>query len=132
MEILGFLILCYGAWLFLTPNGNLLGKIFLGVSVALFIVSIPYYLIIYIFRIYYPNYEGFGVYLVYLFLVIALFIIRFEWLLDKLEELDKKTTRRSNLKLNQTLSDEELNKPNRYISDEEIDDINKNFPNNTN
>lgn len=121
MEILGFLFLCVGAWLFLTPNGKLTGKIILGVSVALFIVSIPYYLIIYIFRIYYPNYEGFGVYLVYLFLVIALFIIRFEWLLDKLEELDKKTSG------NQTLSDEELNKPYRYISDKEIDDINKNL-----
>ena len=132
MEILGFLILCYGAWLFLTPNGNLLGKIFAIIGIALFTVSIPYYLIIYIFRIYYPNYEGLGIYAVYIILVIALFIIRFEWLLDKIDEIDKKSTRRSNLKLNQTLSDEELNKPNRYISDEEIDDINKNFPNNTN
>jgi hypothetical protein len=66
----------------------------------------------------------------YLALVIALLIIRFEWLFDKITELDIKFTRKNNLKLNQTLSDEELNKPNRYISDEEIDDINKNFPNN--
>jgi hypothetical protein len=51
-------------------------------------------------------------------------------LFDKITELDIKFTRKNNLKLNQTLSDEELNKPNRYISDEEIDDINKNFPNN--
>ena len=124
MGWIGFIALLFIAWLFLTPNGKLTGKIFLGVSFALFIVSIPYYLIIYIFRIYYPNYEGFGVYLVYLFLVIALFIIRFEWLLDKIEELDKKTSG------NQTISDEELKKPNRYISNEEINDITKNFPHN--
>ena len=130
MEILGFLFLCFGAWLFLTPNGKSLGKTIVIVGIAFLTLSIPYYLIIYIFRIYYPNYKGLGIYGVYLALVIALLIIRFEWLLDKITELDIKSTRRSNLKLNQTLSDEELNKPNRYISDEEIDDINKNFPNN--
>jgi hypothetical protein len=130
MEILGFLFLCFGAWLFLTPNGKLLGKTYVIVVIAFFTLLIPYFLIIYIFRIYYPNYEGFGVYWMYLALVIALLIIRFEWLFDKITELDIKFTRKNNLKLNQTLSDEELNKPNRYISDEEIDDINKNFPNN--